>query len=129
MRKVLVTILLLSVVFLTGCAKNKVRLSIMQSDDLTELRFNTFAEYSVYKDLIASDYHSNFFGQNFLFIYVHDIADESPLFEIIETNYENGEYHISVLINASEPGPLTSYALIFEIPKYPYVESVTITFE
>lgn len=126
MKKVLTVCLFTLIILLTGCAETKVVLKVMESNELIETRLDNFSDYLDYMDELEFEYQSNFFGNRFLYVYVVSVADSSPLFNILDSNYDEGVYTLNIEMTTDDPGILTSYALIFEIPKYPHVETVSI---
>ena len=126
MKKILIASLFFLVILLTGCAETKVVLKVMVSNELIEARLDSFSDYLDYKDELEFEYQSNFFGNRFLYVYTVSVADSSPLFNILNSNYDEGVYTLNVEMTTDAPAILTTYALIFEIPKYPHVDSINI---
>src|SRR5690606_39821732 len=95
-------------------------------NELIETRLDSFSDYLNYENALEFEYQSNFFGNRFLYVYIVSVADSSPLFNILDSNYDEGFYTLNIEMTTDDPGILTSYALIFEIPKYPHVDSINI---
>lgn len=126
MKKVLILSLFALVILLTGCAQTKVVLKVLESNELTETRLDSFSDYLDYKDELDFEYQSNFFGNRFLYIYVVTVGDSSPSFTILDSVYDEGIYTLNVGMTTDDPGLNMTYALIFEIPKYPHVDTINI---